>query len=229
MSVLGKILHQIVTDGLERFGRYYSVYRGYVASNEDPDGYGRLQLYVPQVYGVDKTEYWAWPKHTFSGPNYGSHVIPPERALVWVEFEFGNPRRPIWSHGHFGKDDITEANLRSVKNFWFKTPGGHLIELDDENNIIRLTHQDGTKVVLKEEKVFLGSDEDTEYLAKGDSLKAELQKEKNRVDLLYQAIQSATVTPQDGGASMKASMIAIIQPGQAPDYTNILSDKVKTT
>jgi len=40
--------------------KHYGVYRGICKQNEDPDGYKRIKLLVPQVLGNALSE-WAWP------------------------------------------------------------------------------------------------------------------------------------------------------------------------
>lgn len=149
---LTKIFADLVEHGFEYFGKYYSSYRAYVVDNEDPDGYGRLKLMVPQISGTDVIDYWAWPKNCFSGKDYGTQITPQKNDMVWVEFEFGSPRKPIWTFGHFGKlkDDTYEKPeaLRDIKNFWFKTPGGHLVECDDTNEWLRITSSKGGVIVL---------------------------------------------------------------------------------
>lgn len=144
------ILNSLFREGFEKFGRYYSSYRGFVADNEDPDSWGRLKLVVPQISGKFVIDTWAWPKGNFSGDNYGSQCIPKKGDMVWVEFEMGNPRKPLWKHGHFSfkTDGITNekpTNLRDINNYWFKTPGGHLIEIDDTNEWILITTSGGGK------------------------------------------------------------------------------------
>ena len=167
------VLNAIFREGLEKFGRYYSSYRGFVFDNEDPEGFGRLKLIIPQITGKAPLEYWAWPKGQFSGEGYGMQITPQKGDMVWVEFEMGNPRVPIWDYGHFSfkedgktpqKPDIEE--LKSLKNFWFMTPDGHRIELDDENMQI---------VVTLLEKLMLGDKDVTEPVPLGNILKEKLE------------------------------------------------------
>ena len=57
--------------GLEYFNKYYGVYRAIVADNNDPDKLGRLKLKIPQIYGDQEHDYWAWCKGMFAGKNIG--------------------------------------------------------------------------------------------------------------------------------------------------------------
>ena len=65
-------------------------YRAVVLNNLDPLQAGRLQLEVPDVYGVT-TSPWALP----SVPPGPVHV-PNVGDVVWAEFEACNPDLPVW-------------------------------------------------------------------------------------------------------------------------------------
>jgi hypothetical protein len=162
MSALAQLFNQLIVSGFEKFGRYYSSYRGFVVRNDDPSGYGRLQLKVPQIYGSQTFEYWAWQKNCFSGEGYGMQCIPPLGSMVYVEFEFGDPKKPIWSYGHFGKNTNGQnekpQELENINNFWFKTPGGHLVELDDTNKVVRLTNTNGKYLEITDNGISFVSD-----------------------------------------------------------------------
>lgn len=132
-----RLLHDISLYGLEKMGLYYSQYRGFVADTADPDGYGRIKVSVPEVYGDKTPNIWAWPTSCYSGKGYGMQVIPRKNDLVWVKFEKGNPRRPLWSFGYFGKGDKPDE-LKDVNSFWFRTPQGHLVELNDTTGVITI-------------------------------------------------------------------------------------------
>lgn len=132
-----KLLSDISLYGLEKLGLYYSQYRGWVADNEDPKGYGRVKVTVPEIYGDKVPDIWAWPSSCFAGKGYGFQAIPKKNDLIWVTFEKGNPRRPLWTYGYFGKDEKPDE-LKDVNSYWFKTPGGHLIELNDTTGLITI-------------------------------------------------------------------------------------------
>lgn len=120
----------ITTYGLEKMGLYYSQYRGFVVDNNDPKNYGRLKVNVPDIHGDSTPNLWAWPASTYSGVGYGAQVIPQENDMVWVKFEHGNTRRPLWSHGHHGLGSIPDE-LKGNHKFWFRTPKGLTILIDD--------------------------------------------------------------------------------------------------
>jgi hypothetical protein len=79
-------------------GKYIGKYRGTVLQNIDPLQAGRLQLVVPDVMSLLPTT-WAEPCVPLAGPTgppMGVYMVPPIGAGVWVEFEQGDPNRPIW-------------------------------------------------------------------------------------------------------------------------------------
>ncbi len=85
-------------DKLEIAGRLFGKYRGRVIENIDPLGIARIKLDVPAV--PDAEELWAMPCVPYAGftdSPVGMHIIPPVGAHVWVEFEAGDPSRPIWT------------------------------------------------------------------------------------------------------------------------------------
>ena len=77
---------------------FYGKYRGTVVNNVDPLLRGRLMLEVPDVTGLVPSS-WAEPCVPLAGPTgppMGVYMVPPIGAGVWVEFERGDPSKPIW-------------------------------------------------------------------------------------------------------------------------------------
>ena len=70
---------------------FYGKYRGEVVTAEDPLRLGRVKVSVPGVC----RDAWALPCTPFAGPSVAFSVKPPARASVWVEFEAGDPGKPI--------------------------------------------------------------------------------------------------------------------------------------
>lgn len=137
MSFIVDLIRELSYAGLESLGRYYSVYRAFVSDNEDPLNASRLRLVIPQIAGDIPYEIWAMPRNVFSGKEYGLQVLPQKGDLVWVEFEMGDPQVPIWSHGHFAKEEKPTAGKYTDKNsYWFQTPQGHSIMINDTDEYI---------------------------------------------------------------------------------------------
>ena len=87
--------------------KFYGKYRGTVINNVDPEFRARLLCMVPDVLGVVPSN-WCEACTPLAGPTgapMGVYMVPPPGAGVWVEFEQGDPGKPIWSGCRFGLGD----------------------------------------------------------------------------------------------------------------------------
>lgn len=142
--------------GLEAQGLYYGIYRGFVSDNEDPEFLGRLKVKVPQIYGEEVPDYWAWPKGIYAGNQVGFFAIPNIDDGVWVSFENGNPQYPVWEYGWWAKSEVPTAaknNGNKPTNNVLQTKSGHRIELDDKNELIRITNKKGHIIEMNNDAV----------------------------------------------------------------------------
>lgn len=114
----------------------YGKYRGFVVDNKDPKQLRRLRVKVPALFS-DVTLGWAWPCEAYGGlGEMGLIALPENGAGVWVEFEAGDPDRPIWSGcwsgAPGGNAEIpaeAKTNYPNVKAL--KTKAGHYVYFDD--------------------------------------------------------------------------------------------------
>ena len=84
--------------------KYWGKYRATVLQNVDPTLSGRLLLTAPDVMSLLPTT-WAEPCVPLAGPTgppMGVYLVPAIGAGVWVEFEHGDPNRPIWTGCRWG-------------------------------------------------------------------------------------------------------------------------------
>src|SRR5450755_1206254 len=86
--------------------RFFGKYRGTVRENEDPLLQGRLLVSVPDVLGLFSSS-WALPCMPMAGPEMGVFTRPIIGATVWVEFEQGDPDRPIWVGGFWAPGEMS--------------------------------------------------------------------------------------------------------------------------
>jgi hypothetical protein len=140
--------------------RRYGKYRGFVASNEDPQKRARLKLRVPSVLGAEESD-WALPCLPFGGAaGHGFFSVPERNAQVWVEFEEGDLHRPLWV-GTFwlAEADVPAAAAISPPTTRLLiTPKGHTLQFDDKENQeqILLRHpKEATLVIDKDGSVAL--------------------------------------------------------------------------
>jgi hypothetical protein len=81
--------------------KYYGIYRGTVVNNIDPMQIGRIMVTVPDVSGITPST-WATPCVPLAGKQEGTFMVPQIGAGVWVQFEAGDPDRPVWTGGWWG-------------------------------------------------------------------------------------------------------------------------------
>jgi uncharacterized protein involved in type VI secretion and phage assembly len=81
--------------------RYYGIYRGTVIDNVDPMQIGRIMAIVPDVGGVTPSS-WAMPCVPIAGKQMGTFLVPQIGSTVWLQFEGGDPDRPVWTGGFWG-------------------------------------------------------------------------------------------------------------------------------
>jgi len=67
----------------------FGLHRGVVVDNDDPQGRLRLRVVVPAL-GTDGAD---WAEACVSA---WANALPPTGAGVWVAFENGDIRRPVW-------------------------------------------------------------------------------------------------------------------------------------
>jgi hypothetical protein len=77
--------------------------RGKVVNNVDPLMLGRIIALVPTVSELPLT--WATPCVPYAGKGVGFFALPPIGANVWIEFEGGDPGKPIWTGCFWGKGE----------------------------------------------------------------------------------------------------------------------------
>ncbi len=137
--------------------RFYGKYRGLVAINVDPLSRGRLKAMVPEVLGEVPSS-WALPASPYAGMGAGFFAVPQVGAGVWIEFEAGDPSRPIWSGAWWASGELpmTEKGVPvqpTVKIL--RSDFGLLVALDDLAQTITLA--DGMGLNLMTIKVLEGT------------------------------------------------------------------------
>ncbi len=132
--------------------RFYGKYRGIVVDVDDPDKLGRITAQVPEVL-YEETSPWALPAAPFAGQSHGLVLIPEKGDGVWIEFEAGDPSRPIWTGGWWAKDELPAPADTQVRAL--VTTAGHQIVLDDDNKEIHLVHSGGAELAMTDNDVTL--------------------------------------------------------------------------
>jgi len=138
--------------GLEYFKRYYGAYRGTCMSVEDPTEQGRILLRCPIVTGNETHPRWAWPMMPMGGKDKGTFWVPDVGDPVYVMFENGDPRYPLYMNGYWpmpnGNNFAPEAYTDGIPSKRiFKTKAGHEFSFEDnqDNLSVKMVWHDPVK------------------------------------------------------------------------------------
>jgi uncharacterized protein involved in type VI secretion and phage assembly len=149
------MLERLVVDVTEQVRkRFYGKYRGIVTDVADPDQLGRIRAKVPEVLAEEDSP-WALPCVPYAGKSHGVVWLPEVDDGVWIEFEAGDPARPIWCGGWWGNADLSDTANTKVRAF--VTTNGHRIVVDEDQDVITVEHSGGGKVEITSNDMTLES------------------------------------------------------------------------
>lgn len=155
MSEFNKFIAEIQKNGLEAYGLFYSVYKGTVSDNDDPENLARLKIKVPQIYKDVVPDVWVKPRGMMAGANHGFIYVPEPGDPIMITFENGNPRFPLWEHGWITEGNKPKDFKKSV--YVWQSPKEGKIVLNDNDGSITIENKSGYKVVLESDGIFIGN------------------------------------------------------------------------
>jgi uncharacterized protein involved in type VI secretion and phage assembly len=142
-TFFGNFIDRFRRFGLEYWGRYYAHYRATVVNNEDDKYQGKIKVSCPFLGDREGDSRVAYPIDLDGAADGRGRFYPPEKGdKVYVVFENGDTRFPLYLGGWFAKDEIPEdfkKNPPTARGFVSKS--GHAIIFDDSD--------DEEKVVLR--------------------------------------------------------------------------------
>ena len=116
---------------------------GIVVDNNDPKGLSRIQVQFPWQKSNGSTTPWVRVTTPYAGNGKGFHVIPEIGEEVLVEFEGGNPEKPVvigamfhgqGKSGHGGAGNFMKG---------FQTASGNKITLNDKDGSVFVSNGNG--------------------------------------------------------------------------------------
>jgi uncharacterized protein involved in type VI secretion and phage assembly len=155
--------------------RYFGKYRGQIVDNQDPLELGRIKAIIPAVF-EDKISGWAMPCAPHAGR--GFFCIPKVGAMIWIEFESGNPEKPIWT-GYFWNKSNTADKLPSPDVKILET-NSTAITLNDTIKTENITLETTADLKIKAKSITLETDSGVKIIMdqKGIELSNRTQKIK---------------------------------------------------
>jgi hypothetical protein len=129
--------------------RWYGKYRATISSADDPLKSGRVKAKVPEVLGDVETG-WALACTPYAGQRSGLYTVPAVGSAGWIEFEAGDPSRPIWSGCWWGPLEAPGAPTSPVPSPTRRaltSESGLTVALDDDGHTLTLSDTTGQNLL----------------------------------------------------------------------------------
>lgn len=127
---------------------FYGKYRAIVINNQDPENMGRIKVRCPKVLGEYESA-WCTPCVPCAFNDGGLFYVPSVTEVVWIEFEGGDPSKPLWTGSWWIPNRTPLQNSNRVEEkIMFVSRNQHIIEVDDKNNTIIIKMKDGSRLKL---------------------------------------------------------------------------------
>jgi phage baseplate assembly protein V len=183
-----------------------------VIDNIDLEGEGRVQLRLPWLPGFEP---WARVAVPAAGSRRGFWIIPQIDDEVLVAFDGGDVSSPYVIGSLWNGSDRPPAtsSLDAQSKTILHTPGGHVIELDDQQGTVKITTIASQKVTLGPDKIQLEAGSSKATLNTSGSVTIE-----SSTDLTLKStsvkIQATSVSVEaNADLSLKGSASASLQGG----------------
>ena len=217
--------------------RYLGLYDGTVASNADPLLLGRVRVNIPGL--IEPESAWAEPVGTAGGSaQRGDFDVPELGASVTVQFLMGDPDRPKYQSGHWGKPKGKSEAPTYVQD-GVAPKDAHLVRVIEtlafdvvldsrggrEQAFVR-RKPDGTVIRMRSKStaqpIQLGSPQADEAIVLGTSFRA-AQKTRDQNDLaalasLVAASQGPLAALQPGFNALMQDITVFEQAGATTDF-----------
>ncbi|HEX6623151.1 MAG TPA: phage baseplate assembly protein V [Pyrinomonadaceae bacterium] len=192
-------MENLVVDLAERMrDRFYGKYRGLVTNVDDPDNLGRITAQVPEVFEEEETP-WAMPVVPFAGSGHGLVLLPEVGDGVWIEFESGDPSRPLWTGCWWGDGEMPDPG--GTRTRVLATTAGHKLVLDDAGDEVKLLHAGGAELKMTGGDITLSIGQaELKMTATGISLSIGASEIK---------LSPADITIKSGGAQIKLAGVVV--------------------
>jgi uncharacterized protein involved in type VI secretion and phage assembly len=143
---------------------------GSVIDVGDPDGLGRVRVSLPAYENVETD--WLNVVSPAAGRDKGLMMLPDTGDQVLVLFTSRAPGQAVVIGGFYAPELPYDTGVEesSVRRYSLRTPGGHILRLDDSGNSLRLEDSHGSYIEMTPDKVRLFANTDLEISAPGRSI-----------------------------------------------------------
>ena len=130
--------------------QYFGKYKAVVCDIKDPEKRGRIRVNCPAVLGTSKSP-WCEVCVPVAYDGGGDFCLPSLGETVWIEFEQGNPSKPIWVGGWWSTEK-TPVNYENIEDIRCIEYHGSKIEFSSDGIVIT---GGGATIKLKEGNIYL--------------------------------------------------------------------------
>lgn len=217
--------------------RYLGLYDGTVVNNADPELLGRVRVNIPGL--IEPESAWAEPVGTAGGSaQKGDFNVPELGASVTVQFLMGDPDRPKYQSGHWGKpkgkseaptyvqDGVSPKDAHLVRVIETKAFDIVMDSRGGKEQLFIRRKPDGTVIRMRAKStaqpIQLGSDGANEAIMLGTSYrnaeKIRLQNDLAALMSLAAASQGPLSALQPGFQALIQDINVFIQAGTTTDF-----------
>jgi hypothetical protein len=159
---------------------FWGKYRGTVSNVFDPEQRARIQAIVPAVTGLVPSS-WALPCVPIAGRAEGVFLVPQLGAAVWIEYEDGDPDKPIWVGGFWGlSGEVPTAALAPPpippgQTIVIQTTLQHAVVISDSaptpvSGGIQLKSPTGASILVNDSGIYLSNGKGAEIMMVGPTI-----------------------------------------------------------
>lgn len=131
--------------------QYFGKYRARVTDINDPEKRGRIRVQCPSVIGTGKSP-WCEVCSPVAYEGGGDFCLPKVGDTVWVEFEEGNPNKPIWVGSWWSIENTPVSDYNSAQSIRIIEFDGSRIQMSSEGVTITCA---GSEIQLTSSGVYI--------------------------------------------------------------------------
>jgi uncharacterized protein involved in type VI secretion and phage assembly len=161
-----------VRESLRRDAGFAAMTIGKVIRTDDPQGLARVQVAYESYEEMESD--WMSVLQAGAGAGKGMVVLPEIGDQVLVLLADGDPAQGVVLGGLYGSrvvpPEVAATGRGSIRPFTFLTPGGQMVRMDDQGQLVRVENSDGSYLELTPKQVRLHSQRDLQIEAPGRSV-----------------------------------------------------------
>lgn len=130
--------------------KFYGKYRAIVVNNKDPENMARVKVMCPSVLG-DYESAWCLPCLPIAFDDGGLYYVPSVEEVVWVEFEEGDPSKPIYTGSWWIPNRSPQQKNNSKKpeqKITLISRCQNMLEFNDEDKTVIIKTVDGSRIKI---------------------------------------------------------------------------------